>query len=142
MPSLLGHSSWLLAQIYSWLSKPMGHLLHPRCQKEIKMTLFTLNLLCIYILRCVKENEKCPRIQGVIWFLPDVLEGLVKTSNEREGFDPPWTTIPKVSFLKEWLWIFSMLNFGVHEYKSKHWGGGGGGTFTQVVSQQQSWFHI
>jgi len=58
----------------------------------------------VYILRCVKENEKCPQIQGVIWFLPNVFEGLVKISNEREGLDPPWRMIPKVSILKDWLW--------------------------------------
>lgn len=57
--------------------------------------------------------------------MPNVFEGLVKISNEREGLHPPWRMIPKVSILKDWLWIFSMLKFGLHECKSKHLGGGG-----------------
>jgi hypothetical protein len=122
MPSLVGHSSWLLAQIYPWLSKPMGH---PRCPKEIKMTLFTLKSIVYIYWGVWKKMKNVLEFKEWFDFSRDVFDGLVKISNEREGLHPPWRTIPKVSILKDWLCIFSMLNFGLHEYKGKHVGGGG-----------------
>lgn len=118
----LGTSLSMIIKTYSLDWTPLA----PKMSEGNKNdSIHTKSILYIYILWCVKENEKCPRIQGVIWFLPDVFEGWVKIFNEREGLDPLWRTIPKVPILEDWLWIFSMLNFGLHEYKSKHLGGVG-----------------